>query len=224
MHGGRACDQMALVWSEMEESGNLGRNEAGEVPESQPPPADGLKPGSPLAGCTKVCVPWGVNAGEMTTHVAPFVFLSHRRDHCLWKDRLSSLVVGDLENRYSECEIEGILGKSHKFVCSIFWSRGIQYSRKTAHSPFSLWVPPAALRWTASPLSSDNRYNRVCLTGMFCAVCVKHSAQGLSPSKYSVLAIFIVLGAPHLKLKVNFLFNSRSGYLIERFSWEASRF
>lgn len=39
-------------------------------------------------------------------------------------------------------------------------------------------------------------------------VCVKHPAESLSPSRYSMLAIFIILGAHHLKLKVNFLFNT----------------
>ena len=54
------------------------------MPESQLPPAHGLKPGSPLAGGTEACVPWGMSAGEMTTHVAPFAFfLSHRRNHHL---------------------------------------------------------------------------------------------------------------------------------------------
>lgn len=63
---------------------NLGCNEAGKVPESQRPPACGLKPGPPLAGGTEACVPGGVSAGERTTHVAPFAFfISHRRNHRL---------------------------------------------------------------------------------------------------------------------------------------------
>lgn len=66
-----------------QELDDLGQNEAGKVPESQLPPAQALKPGSPLR-YTKMRVPWGVSAGETTTHVVPSAsILSHRRDHCL---------------------------------------------------------------------------------------------------------------------------------------------